>query len=41
MKTGTNTTNTDNLLHSLITELRKRGTRCGTGAEMKSIRAQR
>jgi len=41
MKTDTKTTNTDALLHSLIAELKKRGTRCGTGAEIKNIRAQR
>ena len=38
---STNKNTTDELLHSLIIALRKRGTRCGTGAEMKSIRAQR
>jgi hypothetical protein len=41
MKTDTNTTNTDTLLHSLIATLRKSGTRCGTGAEIKNIWAQR
>lgn len=41
MKTNTNTTTTNALLHSLITELRKRGTHCGTGAEIKYIRTQR
>lgn len=40
MKNTTNQT-TDTLLHSLIAALKKSGTRCGTGAEMKSIRAQR
>lgn len=41
MKSNTKTTTTDTLLRSLIAELKKRGARCGTGAEMKSIRAQR
>ena len=40
MKTTTNQT-TDTLLHSLIAKLKKSGTRCGTGDQMKSIRAQR
>jgi len=41
MKTNTNTTNTDALLHSLIAELKKRGTRCGTGDQMNQIRAMK
>ena len=31
---------TDKLLHSLIVELKKRGTRCGTGDQMHAIRKQ-
>jgi hypothetical protein len=38
---STNKNTTDALLHGLIAELRKSGTRCGTGDQMKSIRAQR
>ncbi len=41
MKTDTKTTTTDKLLHSLIAHLKKSGTRVGTGAEIKNIRAQR
>jgi hypothetical protein len=37
MKTQTKNT-TDALLHRIIAELKKRGTRCGTGAEMKKLR---
>jgi hypothetical protein len=37
MKTQTKKTE-DKLLHSLIAELKKRGTRCGTGAEIKKLR---
>lgn len=35
-----NKKSTDHLLHSLIRELKRSGTRCGTGAEMDQIRAQ-
>lgn len=38
---STNKNTTDDLLHSLIIALRKRGTRCGTGDQMNAIRAQR
>jgi hypothetical protein len=41
MKTNTKTKTTDTLLHSLITLLRAKGTRCGTGDQMNLIRAQR
>ncbi len=34
----TQTKKTDELLHSIIAELKKRGTRCGTGAEIKKLR---
>lgn len=37
----THTKKTDTLLHSLIAELKKRGTRCGTGDQMHDIRKQR
>jgi hypothetical protein len=40
MKTQTNQTNED-LLRAIIAALKKRGTRCGTGAEMNMIRAGR
>ena len=33
--------NTDKLLSSTIAMLRKRGSRCGTGAEMQQIRSTR
>ncbi len=41
MKTNTNTTNADALLHELIAMLRKSGTRCGTGNQMNLIRAMK
>lgn len=41
MKNITTKPTTDELLHSLIAYLRAKGTRCGTGAEMTAIRAQR
>lgn len=31
----------DKLLHSLIAELKKRGTHCGTGVEMKKLRSMK
>lgn len=41
MKTPTQNTNTDELLHTLITLLQSNGTRCGTGDQISAIRAQR
>ena len=41
MKIRTKKETKDALLTHLIAELKKTGTRCGTGAEMLKIRAQR
>ena len=35
------TKKTDELLHSIIAQLRKSGTRCGTGDQMSAIRKQK
>ncbi len=40
MNTPTKNT-TDALLHSLIADLKKRGTRCDTGDQMAAIRKQK